>query len=199
MNYLAHIFLSGNNHQLQIGNFIGDFVKGSRMNKYPENIRKGIILHRKIDEFTDNHLVVREAIGLLKPEFGRYSAIVIDMYFDYFLAINFRKYASGSLHLFAFRFYFYTLIYYKHLPIRVRGFIFHFIITHRLHKYASVSGLRNSFQIMEKYKTPAIQPDKTIQFLIENTDELEKQFHRFFPDLVEFVTSQNLQIKELKA
>ncbi len=195
MNYLAHIFLSGNNNQLQIGNFIGDFVKGSQMNKYPENVRKGIILHRKIDEFTDTHPVVRETVGILKPAFGRYSAIVTDMYFDYFLAINFRKYASKSLHIFAIRFYFITLIHYKHLPVRVKGFIFHFIFTHRLHKYASVSGLRNSLQIMESHKTSAIEAEKTIQFLIENTNEIEKHFHLFFPDLIEFVNSQNLQIK----
>jgi len=187
LNYLAHIFLSGNNAELQIGNFIGDFVKGSRMKHYPQNIRKGIILHRKIDEFTDSHPVVRDTVALIKPEFGRYSAIVADMYFDYFLAINFRKYASCSLHLFAIRFYFSTVIHYRHLPVRVKGFIFHFIGTNRLCKYATVSGLRNSLQIMEKHKTAAIQPDKAIQFLIENSNELEKQFHLFFPDLIEFV------------
>ena len=157
------------------------------MNHYPQNMRKGIILHRKIDEFTDSHLAVRNAVALIKPEFGRYSAIVADMYFDYFLAINFRKYAYRSLHFFAFRFYFSALLNYRHLPVRVKRFIFHFIGTNRLCKYASVSGLRNSLEIMEKHKTSAIKPDKAIQFLIENTNALEKQFHLFFPDLIEFV------------
>jgi len=190
LNYLAHIFLSGTDAELQIGNFIGDFVKGSRMTHYPQNIRKGIILHRKIDEFTDAHPAVRETVALIKPEFGRYSAIIADMYFDYFLAINFKMYAHRSLHLFAFRFYLASLIHYRHLPARVKGFIFHFIGTNRLCKYASVSGLKNSLQIMEKHKTPAIQPDKAIQFLIENTNKLETQFHLFFPDLIEFVKQQ---------
>ena len=187
MNYLSHIFLSGNDTELQIGNFIGDFVKGSRMNHYPQNIRKGIILHRKIDEFTDAHPAVRNTVALIKPEFGRYSAIIVDMYFDYFLSINFKMYAHSSLHLFAFRFYFATLIHYRYLPARVKGFIFHFIGTNRLCKYASISGLRNSLKIMEKHKTPAIQPDKAIQFLIENTNILETHFHLFFPDVIEFV------------
>jgi len=192
LNYLAHIFLSGNNAELQIGNFIGDFVKGSRMNNFPENIRKGIILHRKIDEFTDAHPVVRDTVALMKPDFGRYSAIIIDMYFDYFLAINFKMYANHSLHLFSFRFYFSVLINYRHLPVRVKSFIFHFIGTHRLYKYASIAGLKNSLQIMKYHKSSAIQPEETIRFLIENTDMLEKQFHLFFPDLIDFVKQNNM-------
>ena len=60
MNYLAHTFLSGDSDQVRIGNFIGDYVKGSDFNFYPEGIKKGIILHRHIDYFTDNHPVVQE-------------------------------------------------------------------------------------------------------------------------------------------
>lgn len=195
MNYLAHIFLSGNNAELQIGNFIGDFVKGSRMNNYPQNIRKGIILHRKIDEFTDAHPVVRDTVELIKPEFGRYSAIVADMYFDYFLATNFKMYAYHSIHFFSLRFYFSVLKNYRYLPVRVKRFIFHFIGTHRLYKYSSISGLKNSLQIMKNHKTNAIQPEKAIEFLIENTDILEKKFHLFFPDLIGFVKQNNLDNK----
>jgi acyl carrier protein phosphodiesterase len=187
LNYLAHIFLSGNDPQIQIGNFIGDFVKGNKLNAYPDRIRKGIALHRKIDSFTDSHPVVRETIAILRPAFGRYSGIITDMYFDYFLAINFSCYASQkSLNKFAFHFYFDSLVNYKHLPHRVKGFIFHFITTNRLGKYSTLDGLKNSLIIMSNYKVAAIKPGKTIDFLIEHHAELEKQFHSFFPDLIEF-------------
>ena len=136
MNYLAHIFLSGKSPKRQVGNFIGDFVKGSQLNNYPKRIREGIVLHRKIDEFTDNHQIVREVIGILRPAFGRYSGIISDMYFDYFLAINFRKFSScKSIRLFTYEFYFSVLINYNHLPVRVKRFIFHFIGTNRLNQY----------------------------------------------------------------
>ena len=188
LNYLAHIFLSGNDHKLQIGNFIGDFVKGSKFNAYPAGIRKGIILHRKIDSFTDSHLVVKETVMLLRPAFGRYSGIIADMYFDYFLAINFSTYSSQkSLYLFAHRFYFFAFLNYNHLPIKVKRFIFHFISSNRLYKYASLDGLRRSLEIMAGYKIPALDPDKTIAFLMENHDELEHKFHQFFPDLIKYV------------
>lgn len=190
MNYLAHIFLSGLNSQLQVGNFIGDFVKGSQFNEYPVQIRKGILLHRKIDSFTDNHQVVRETVALLRPSFGRYSAIIVDMYFDYFLALDFHIYSPDkSLMRFSLQFYFSVLIRYRHLPKRVKGFIFHFVFTNRLTTYSSPQGLESSLEIMARYKVSALEPEKIIAFLLENHDELQQRFHSFFPDTIEFSIS----------
>ena len=191
MNYLAHIYLSGTDSRLQIGNFIGDFVKGSQLDAYPPRIRNGIVLHRKIDSYTDSHPVVRQTIGLLRPAFGRYSGIIVDMYFDYFLANSFSFYAQHkSLNKFAFRFYFYALVYYRYLPGKVKNFIFHFIGTNRLSKYSKLDGLKDSLEIMANYKVPAIDPEETIAFLVENRVELEKMFHLFFPDLIEYVKTE---------
>lgn len=191
MNYLAHIFLSGNNSQLQVGNFIGDFVKGSRMNDYPDQIRNGIVLHRKIDSYTDSHQVVRDTVAFLRPAFGRYSAILVDMYFDYFLALDFQVYSPHkSLRRFSFEFYVSVLVRYRHLPERVKGFIFHFVFTNRLTSYSTSDGLKESLEIMARHKVSALEPDKTITFLLENHEELRNRFHLFFPDLVEFVENE---------
>ena len=191
LNYLAHILLSGTDSRVQIGNFIGDFVKGNQLEIYPSHIRSGIVLHRKIDSYTDSHPVVRETIAILRPAFGRYSGIIADMYFDYFLANSFSDYSTQkSLNKFAYRFYLSTLIYYRHLPDRVKRFIFHFIFTNRLSKYSKLDGLKDSLEIMSNYKVPAIQPEKTITFLVQNHDELEKLFHLFFPDLIEYVKKE---------
>lgn len=193
MNYLAHIFLSGNRQRLQIGNFIGDFVKGSKLKNYPDEIRQGIVLHRLIDEFTDNHEVVKETVNFVRPAFGRYSGIVVDMYFDYFLGKNFTKYSLGiSLNLFAFKFYFAAILNYNYLPVRVKRFIFHLIFSNRLQKYSTLKGLEESLIIMSNHKVSAIKPDKTIRFLIENHEELEKKFFRFFPELIEFANNQRV-------
>ena len=86
MNYLAHILLSGNDRRLQVGNFIGDFVKGTEYEQYPKRIKEGILLHRAIDSFTDNHPVFLETVDMLLPDFGRYSGIMADMFYDYLLA-----------------------------------------------------------------------------------------------------------------
>lgn len=192
MNYLAHIFLSGNDSQLQVGNFIGDFVKGKKPDDYPKQIRKGIILHRHIDSFTDSHEIVKETIIFLRPTFGRYSGIVADMYFDYLLAKNFRRYSNGkSLLIFAVQFYISALTNYRHLPTKVKRFIFHFILSNRLGKYSTLEGLKDSLDIMAIHKVTALNPLEIIEFLVLHHDYLEMRFHLFFPDLIEFVNKEN--------
>jgi acyl carrier protein phosphodiesterase len=194
LNYLAHIFLSGTNAGMQTGGFIADFVKGKKFDLYPDNIRSGILLHRLIDEFTDNHHIVKEVKQLLRPTFGRYSGIIADMYFDHFLAVHFHRYSQVSLERFAPKFYFSAVIRYWHLPPKVKRFIFHFISTNRLKKYRTVTGLKDSLLIMATYKISALKPDEIVFFLEENYGVLEMYFHRFFRELVVFAGVNRSQL-----
>jgi acyl carrier protein phosphodiesterase len=187
VNYLAHIFLSGDNRQRQVGNFIGDFVKGNQFTAYPKGIRQGIILHRQIDSFTDTHPVVLDTTALLRPQFGRYSGIVTDMYFDHLLASHFGQYADNrSLRIFSANFYYSAIRYYRFLPPRVKRFIWHFITTNRLVRYATIEGLTDALTIMSNYKIPAINPAETITFLQTNKEEIHNRFQLFFPELMAF-------------
>ena len=45
MNFLAHIFLSGDDDLLKIGNFMADGIRGNNYLEYPEKIQKGVVLH----------------------------------------------------------------------------------------------------------------------------------------------------------
>jgi acyl carrier protein phosphodiesterase len=186
LNYLAHIFLSGDNRQVSVGNFIGDFVKGRGYDNYPSDIRKGILLHREIDHFTDTHPLFLDTTELLKPTFGRYSGIMADMYYDYLLASDFDKYSNGK-HLGSFcrNFYISALLNYKWLPERVKGFIFHFISTNRLKKYATYSGLQSSLEIMSVYKIKAIDPDLAIKTLKQNERQLKDHFNQFIQEAIQ--------------
>lgn len=171
---------------MQIGGFIADFIKGNKSKSVPLSIWRGIVLHRKIDDFTDKHHAVISAVNILKPTFGRYSAIIVDMYFDYFLAKNFKTHTSENLWLFSNSFSLNAIIHYQHLPKRVKGFIFHFAFTNRLYKYRTIDGLYDSLKIMATYKIKALEPEKCIAFLIENQTELYKMFIELFNDLKAF-------------
>lgn len=189
MNYLAHIFLSDGNPRIQVGNFIGDAVKGKAYRDYQEDIRKGILLHRRIDDFTDHHPLMKETVACLRDHFGRYSGVVADMYFDYFLAENFSLYAGGSLRFFTLRFYITLICYYRSLPLRFRRFLWHFILTDRLYEYRKVSGIRRSLEIMSEYKNLRISADEAADYLVSHHDELNGLFRRFFPELQAFCRS----------
>jgi acyl carrier protein phosphodiesterase len=97
LNYLAHIYLSGNSTEVLLGNFMGDDVKGKSYLTYPKNIQKGILLHRIIDTETDSHPHTKSVKQLLRPQFGIFSGIITDLFFDYFLAKNWSDFHSEDL------------------------------------------------------------------------------------------------------
>jgi|SRR5690554_914525 acyl carrier protein phosphodiesterase len=183
MNYLAHIYFSGKNRKVAVGNFIGDFVKGNSYDKYPLSFQEGILLHREIDQFTDTHPIFRESVDLIRPSFGRYSGIMVDMYYDYLLASDFERYSNGqNLGKFSRNFYLSALLYYRWLPKKVKGFIFHFIRTNRLEEYATYDGLEYSLKIMSVYNSSAINPTLGIEVLAKNEAQLRKLFEIFIVD-----------------
>lgn len=102
MNYLAHLVLSGNDSDVLLGNFIGDAIKGRDYVGYPPRVAHGIRLHRQIDSFADHHPIALKARAQLRPMLGRFSAVGVDLLYDYFLSRNFQSITGqGSIELFA--------------------------------------------------------------------------------------------------
>ena len=97
MNYLAHIFLSEGQPNVMIGNFIADSIKGSKYSTYPSEIQKGILLHRQIDTMTDAHPAFRNSTKRLHKNYGHYSGIIVDIFYDHFLAKNWMEYSDVPL------------------------------------------------------------------------------------------------------
>ncbi|HTN45882.1 MAG TPA: ACP phosphodiesterase [Flavipsychrobacter sp.] len=87
MNYLGHAFLSMGDEELLTGNMIGDYVKGKiALDDYPPGIKRGLILHRRIDSFTDSHAAVARAKNYFREKYELYAGAVVDIVFDHFLA-----------------------------------------------------------------------------------------------------------------
>ncbi|MGB2137083.1 MAG: ACP phosphodiesterase, partial [Flavobacteriaceae bacterium] len=120
MNYLAHVYLSGSDKDLIIGNFIADHVKGIAYLDYPETIQKGILLHRKIDDFTDHHPLFKKNVTLLFPQFRHYSRVIVDMFFDHFLAAQWELYHPDPLEDFSRQFYLLMQEYSGSLPDKTK-------------------------------------------------------------------------------
>jgi acyl carrier protein phosphodiesterase len=101
MNFLAHLYLSGDSKEIMIGNFIADGIKGKHPINYNAGIIEGIALHRKIDEFTDHHPVVALSKDRLRPRYAKYSSVIIDIFYDHYLACNWHKYSPTPLNEYA--------------------------------------------------------------------------------------------------
>ena len=101
MNFLAHLFLSKDNKNILTGNFIADAVKGSDYKIYPAEIQTGILLHRYIDTFTDAHPTTRQSKRRLNGRYNHYRGVIIDIFYDHFLAKNWHEYSAIPLDIYA--------------------------------------------------------------------------------------------------
>jgi acyl carrier protein phosphodiesterase len=187
MNYLAHIYLAGDNKLLMMGNFIGDTVKGRKYETLQPIIRKGVLMHRAIDDFTDRHPVNTRIRKLLHPEFGKYAGVYLDMFYDHFLAAGWHNFSSDvSLTTFCVKFHFDALICHRYLPFRVKTLLYSFIIGNRLKSYARLNGLEYALEYMHKHSGLPRTGKEAIKYLVNNYDALQDAFYEFFPLLVNY-------------
>ncbi|GET21015.1 ACP phosphodiesterase [Prolixibacter denitrificans] len=190
MNYLAHIYLSGESEELMLGNFIGDYVKGKQHRDFPTEVERGILLHRKIDEFTDRHEAVRACNQLLRPGYRKYAGVVTDIFFDHFLAANWQRYSNHSLKNATRRFHGILMSNYRILPARVKLFT-PFLIQHkRLESYAQFKGIEESLSILSRRTSLPEETPFAMKTLTEEYAQFDEAFARFFPEIIQFAIEE---------
>lgn len=188
MNLLAHIYLSGSNEHIKVGNFIGDYVKGRKYQRYPSMVQKGILLHRSIDSFTDHHSIPREVKLLLRPYYRKYAGIVVDVFYDHFLAGNWSRYSGFSLAGYVDDFYRILEDHFGLLPARVQEFVPRMISHNRLFSYRWLEGIEKALAGMSKYSSLPEKTEAAMGVLVDHYEEIQHNFNRFFPAMIDHVT-----------
>ena len=185
MNFLAHAFLSGTDDDVLIGNFIADAVKGNKQSQFREGIQKGILLHREIDRYTDQHPVFIRSRERLQNQYGMYSGVIIDIYYDHFLAANWDTYTDSDLSEFAVYVYGLMLSNYEILPAKSRRILPYMIIHNWLVGYSRFKDLQWVFDGMsrrsEKYNSGM---EAAVESLQNDYENFENDFNEFFPEMI---------------
>lgn len=186
MNYLAHIFLSGTDEAVVIGNFIGDYVKGRDYLMYPPNIRKGLVLHRKIDWFTDTNRIVQQSKKYFAPKYHKWAGIAVDILYDHFLIKNWEKFCPVSLDEYKQDIFDVLQKYYPVMPERVKYFVSSFIQNDWIGSYSTQEGIVNILYRMS-LRTPF--PDESVfaaEVLRKYYIQIDSEFMTYFPELIRF-------------
>jgi acyl carrier protein phosphodiesterase len=186
VNFLAHAYLSFGDPKVLVGNFIGDFVRGDIDHNYDKDIVVGIKLHWSIDKFTDSHPVVKEAQAILRPEYGRYSMVITDMYFDYFLGRYWKNYHHIPLDQFAEDVYNTIDEYSDTLPEKFLQTFGYMKYYNWLAGYGELDGIRRAMTGMAKRARFNSKMETAHVFLDEHHEYLKVHFGDFFEDLVSF-------------
>ncbi len=184
MNYLAHIFLSGDNDLLKVGNFLGDFVRSKDQKNYSTEIQQGIKLHHYIDHYTDTHATVNKSKIRLRPQFGHYSPVIVDMYYDHLLALNWSHFSKISLENFTYHFYTLTDKNKSIFPKKAHHILYYMKRDNWLCEYRTLEGIDKALTGLSR-RTKFVSKMESAAFeLKENFSQYQRDFNSFFPELL---------------
>jgi acyl carrier protein phosphodiesterase len=184
MNFLAHLYLSGNDDEIMVGNFIGDFVKGRNLSdRFSPGIVKGIELHRAIDAFTDTHQTVSQSKDKLREKYRHYSAVIVDVYYDHFLARHWTSFHDVSLEAYTRNAYSTIKKYDAILPEEVRHMLVYMSRDNWLMGYASIEGIHRALSGMARRTSFRSKMEEAVEDLEFHYEAFEKEFLQFFPEL----------------
>ncbi len=186
MNFLAHVFLSGLDESLILGNLIADAVKGKQFDKYNPEVQSGILLHRKIDRFTDDHDIVRQSKKRLEERYKKFAGIIVDIYYDHFLSANFSFYSEIPIQKIADNAYEVLIRNYDVLPPHTKRIMPYMINHNWFVQYADFKFLGWVFHGMSKRTKFDSGMETAVDELRIDYLLYQTEFMKFFPQLIEF-------------
>jgi len=186
MNFLAHIYLSFDDKEITLGNFFADHIRGNKYKHFPDKIQKGILLHREIDTFTDAHPTVRQSSKRLHKNYSHYSRVIVDIYYDHFLAKNWNDYSDRPLDEYVEDFYDLLEDNFDILPMATKRMMPYMIADNWLLNYANLAGIQRVLNGMNRRTKNKSRMNFAIVDLEAHYTDFEEEFTSFFEELITF-------------
>jgi len=195
MNFLAHLYLSGNEENVIVGNFVADAIKGNSLQNFPEGMERGIRLHREIDHYTDQHPVFKASRSRLSPKYRMFAGVIVDLYYDHFLAKYWTEFSDEDIQQLVARTYFLLIRRFHLLPSRSRRILPFMITQNWLVGYRDLTVLQKVFNGMSRRTTHQSGMENAIQDLKADYALYENEFRTFFPEIITHIDKyrSNLQ------
>lgn len=190
MNFLAHAYLSFGNEEILVGNMISDFVKGKAQYNFIETIKKGIVLHRRIDDFTDTHTAVKKAKDFFRPAYRLYSGPLVDILLDHYLANDPACFTGNDLKYFTHTVYQTLSRYSSHLPLRFVPVLSYMQSEDWLYNYRFKEGIEKSIRGLVRRASYIQDSAPAIELFHEHYHELAEYYQQFFQDVKMYAKEQ---------
>jgi len=187
MNYLMHLFLAGDDRESLVGNMMGDFVKGRLDDRYLPGIRSGIVLHRKIDSFAAGNRFFMQSKRRIDDSYGHYKGILVDIFYDHFLAGNWEKYSTVQFPDYISRVFAILEDFEPVLPDRLRHVLPRMFSSNWLLSYQDLGGVDS---ILQRMSGRIARPNPLAGGVLELTRNyglLHSDFCCFMPEIQEYV------------
>ncbi len=195
MNYLAHLYLSSHSDAALVGALLGDFVKVDHYRRYPAPVARAIILHRSIDSFTDAHPLHRASRRRLDARFRHTRSLLVDLFYDHFLARDWDRWANQPLALFTKRVYAAMQAVDHPLPPRLERMLPYMVADDWLASYRELENVGRALAGLSRRLQVPNHLNQGLAELTANYDELESDFLAFWPELTGFVAREESGVK----
>ena len=163
---------------------MADGIHGKHFDNFPTDVQKGIILHRAIDTFTDAHPIFRQSTKRLHANYHHYSGIIVDIFYDHFLAKNWNTYSDEKLEYFIERFYQSLKDNYESLTLKTQKMMPDMIDNNWLLSYQTIAGIENVLVNMDN----RMKREANMRFAVAELkifySEFEREFITFFEELI---------------
>lgn len=183
MNFLGHIYLTGSDKELLLGNFMADSIKGKSYLEYPEHIQNGILLHRFIDSYTDDHPAFRNSTSKLHADFSHYSGVLVDVFYDHFLAKNWHNFHPTPLEEFAQEFYTYMQARYDQMTPAMQYMFPYMKNSNWFMRYTTIEGIEKTLFEMGNRIGREYELEKSVINLADEYEAFHKDFDVFIEDI----------------
>jgi acyl carrier protein phosphodiesterase len=192
MNYLAHLFLAEENDDAKLGALLGDFVKGTIIDRYSEKTEREIQIHRKIDFYTDNHAIVKDAKKLFSVEKRKYGNILLDVFYDHMLAQKWQDYSKISLENYTKQIYSILLSNMDVLPDKLRDIVPIMIDQNWLTSYREFRGFEMAIARISRRLRQENSLMECVAEIETNYSSIALSFDNFFPQLMDYVKQERI-------
>jgi acyl carrier protein phosphodiesterase len=186
VNFLGHAYLSFRHPQILVGNMISDFVKGRAQYQYPPGIQKGIKLHRLIDDYTDGHEATRAAKEIFRPHYRLYSAPLVDVVYDHFLAADTSMHTDQQLLNFTLDTYSILDHHLPYLPLSFAAMLPYMKRDNWLYGYKTEGGILRSLQGLMRRASMQDNGSRAFHLLLEHKAALTIHYKSMMADVKDF-------------
>lgn len=162
---------------------MADGIRGKQFENFTKEIQKGILLHRAIDTFTDAHPVFRESTKRLHERYHHYAGVIVDIFYDHFLAKNWTNYSDEDLEEYIAHFYQSMRINHDLLSERAKEILPYMETQNWLSSYQSIEGIHEILTRMDRRTGNESKMQFASEELKEYYSEFEQEFITFFEDL----------------
>ena len=196
MNFLAHAYLAEGSDESIVASLMGDFVKGPLDARHGAGIARGLTLHRRIDTYTDAHPVVARSRARVSPERRRYAGVLLDLFYDHFLARHWADYSDLPLEGFTARVYAALRSSHALLPERLQLIAPRMAAADWLASYRHIDAIGVALdRIGERLKRGNALLGSGAE-LTAHYDGFEADFRVFFPDVVRFARGEGRGVRD---